>query len=73
MITDPMASHVGGTRARGGSTRRPDKTTKREVVQWKERNVSQGVVIVDEEQLLKLIKADPIEKYYSLDPEPFAT
>lgn len=68
MITDPMAS-----RPRGGGSRKTDKTTKREVVQWKERNVAQGVVIVDEEQLLKLIKTEPIEKYYSLDPEPFAT
>ncbi|KAL1463047.1 hypothetical protein WDU94_014838 [Cyamophila willieti] len=73
MITDPMASHLGGRSRTSGTRKSSDQTTKREVVQWKERNVSQGVVIVDEEQLLKLIKVEPIEKYYSLDPEPFAT
>uniref|UniRef100_A0A8D8VIF2 Serine/threonine-protein kinase 17A n=1 Tax=Cacopsylla melanoneura TaxID=428564 RepID=A0A8D8VIF2_9HEMI len=73
MITDPMASHLGCRSRTSGTRKSPDHTTKREVVQWKERNVSQGVVIVDEEQLLKLIKVEPIEKYYSLDPEPFAT
>ncbi|XP_054285335.1 uncharacterized protein LOC129001925 [Macrosteles quadrilineatus] len=49
------------------------KTPKRQVVQWKQTNVEHGVVIVDEKQLLKLIKTEPIEKYYELDPEPFAT
>ncbi|XP_046678314.1 probable serine/threonine-protein kinase fhkD [Homalodisca vitripennis] len=49
------------------------KTPKRQVVQWKQTNVEHGVVIVDEKQLLKLIKTEPIEKYYDLDPEPFAT
>lgn len=49
------------------------KTPKRQVVQWKQTNVQQGVVVVDEAQLTKLIKTEPIEKYYKLDPEPFAT
>lgn len=49
------------------------KTPKRQVVQWKQTNVEHGVVIVDEKQLLKLIKTEPIEKFYELDPEPFAT
>lgn len=43
-----------------------------QVVQWKHRNVQEGIVIVDELQLSKLIKRDPIQKFYDLDPEPFA-
>uniref|UniRef100_A0A1B6CVK4 Protein kinase domain-containing protein n=1 Tax=Clastoptera arizonana TaxID=38151 RepID=A0A1B6CVK4_9HEMI len=49
------------------------KTPKRQVVQWKQTDVEQGVVVVDEGQLTRLIKTEPIEKYYQLDPEPFAT
>jgi len=44
-----------------------------QVVQWKHTNVQEGIVIVDELQLSKLIKRDPIQKFYDLDPEPFAT
>ena len=49
------------------------KTKQQQVVQWKHRNVQEGIVIVDEIQLSKLIKRDPIQKFYDLDPEPFAT
>lgn len=49
------------------------KTAPQQVVQWKTRNVQEGIVIVDEAQLSRLIKRDPISKYYDMDPEPFAT
>ncbi|XP_059488226.1 NUAK family SNF1-like kinase 1 [Neocloeon triangulifer] len=61
------AGPSGGGRARrmrGGS---------KKVVQWRQQNVQQGLVIVDETQLAKLIKREPIEKYYDMDPAPFAT
>lgn len=42
------------------------------IVQWKQTNIKDGLVIVDEAQLTKLIKREPIEKYYKLEQEPFA-
>ena len=42
------------------------------MVQWKQKNIKDGFVVVDEAQLSKLIKREPIEKYYKMDPEPFA-
>lgn len=49
------------------------KTASQQVVQWKTRNVQEGIVLVDETQLSRLIKRDPIDKFYDMDPEPFAT
>lgn len=42
------------------------------IVQWKQKNIKDGFVVVDEAQLSKLIKREPIEKYYKLEQEPFA-
>ncbi|EEB10790.1 hypothetical protein Phum_PHUM065550 [Pediculus humanus corporis] len=39
---------------------------------WKENNIKDGFVIVDETELTKLIKREPIDKYYKLEQEPFA-
>ncbi|XP_066995531.2 uncharacterized protein [Anabrus simplex] len=58
-----------GARGRSGRSRSKSQP----VVQWKQRNVQEGLVVVDEQQLSRLIKRDPIEKYYELDAEPFAT
>lgn len=76
-MSSSSSSYVGG-RCRNSKQRFMKKMThvktpKRQVVQWKQTNVQQGVVVVDEAQLSKLIKTEPIEKYYKLDPEPFAT
>ncbi|KAF4521194.1 hypothetical protein B566_EDAN011216 [Ephemera danica] len=65
----PSPTPAGGVgpkarRMRGGS---------KKVVQWRQQNVQHGIVIVDEAQLCKLIKREPIEKFYDLDPAPFAT
>ena len=55
------------------SGRRNGKGKPQQVVQWKQRNVQEGIVIVDELQLSKLIKREPIQRFYELDPAPFAT
>ncbi|KAJ9577422.1 hypothetical protein L9F63_026258 [Diploptera punctata] len=77
-------TRMRGTANRGNSStsacvkgvrngRRNGKGKPQQVVQWKQRNVQEGIVIVDEHQLSKLIKREPIQKFYELDPEPFAT
>jgi hypothetical protein len=68
-------SNVGGTGCAKGmrSGRKTKQQQQQQVVQWKQRNVQEGIVIVNELQLSKLIKRDPIQKFYDLDPEPFAT
>ena len=58
-------------RAREKAGRGPTKY--RTTVQWKETNVQEGVVVVDENLLSKLIKKEPIDRFYKLDPQPFAT
>lgn len=58
---------------RNGKKTKQQQQQQQQVVQWKQRNVQEGIVIVDELQLSKLIKKDPIQKFYDLDPEPFAT
>ncbi|PSN45731.1 hypothetical protein C0J52_17112 [Blattella germanica] len=64
----------GGTCAKGvRNGRKNGKGKPQQVVQWKQRNVQEGIIIVDEQQLSKLIKREPIQKFYDLDPEPFAT
>lgn len=52
---------------------RQTPSAKRHSVQWRQTNVEEGVVRVDQVMLNKLIKKEPIERYYKLDPEPFAT
>ncbi|XP_014289050.1 death-associated protein kinase 3 [Halyomorpha halys] len=51
----------------------PSPRPKGRLVHWKQTNVEEGLVRVDQAMLTKLIKKEPIEKYYRLDPEPFAT
>ncbi|KAL0268116.1 UNVERIFIED_CONTAM: hypothetical protein PYX00_010185 [Menopon gallinae] len=48
------------------------KTRDENIVQWKQKNIKDGFIVVDEAQLSKLIKREPIEKYYKLEQEPFA-
>ncbi|KAL5240911.1 hypothetical protein ACI65C_008321 [Semiaphis heraclei] len=48
------------------------KSSSKQTVLWKHADVEQGVVVVDEKQLMRLIKTEPIENYYRLDSEPFA-
>jgi hypothetical protein len=70
-------ANVGGTGCakgmRSGRKTKQQQQQQQQVVQWKESNVQEGIVIVNELQLSKLIKRDPIQKFYDLDPEPFAT
>lgn len=67
----------GGRAAAKGSVQRKaeaaaTKSAAKQTVQWKHSDVEQGVVTVDEKQLLRLVKTEPIENYYRLDTEPFA-
>ncbi|VVC41712.1 Hypothetical protein CINCED_3A009025 [Cinara cedri] len=48
------------------------KQSGKQTVLWKHTDVEQGVVMVDEKQLMRLVKTEPIENYYRLDSEPFA-
>ncbi|XP_050443024.1 uncharacterized protein LOC126847066 [Adelges cooleyi] len=65
----------GGRAAAKGAVQRKleaNKTKARQTVLWKPSDVEQGVVVVDEKQLMRLVKTEPIENYYRLDSEPFA-
>nr|CAD7437759.1 unnamed protein product [Timema bartmani] len=64
----PKIRGGGSARSGGGGKSKQNQ----QVVQWKQRNVQEGIVLVDEAQLSKLIKREPIHKYYDMDPEPFA-
>lgn len=46
---------------------------KRRSVQWKETNVEQGIVRVDQALLTRLINKESVHKYYRIDPEPLST
>lgn len=63
-----------GASARGSVQRKAEatKTKGKQTVLWKHADVEQGVVVVDEKQLMRLVKTEPIENYYRLDSEPFA-
>lgn len=65
----------GRAAARPGAVQRRAEATKtrsKQTVQWKLTDVEQGVVVVDEKQLMRLVKTEPIENYYRLESEPFA-
>jgi hypothetical protein len=66
-------TNVSGTGCAKGMRNSKKTKQQQQVVQWKQRNVQEGIVIVDELQLSKLIKRDPIQMFYDLDPEPFVT
>ncbi|XP_060849467.1 death-associated protein kinase related-like isoform X1 [Rhopalosiphum padi] len=67
----------GGRAAAKGAVQRKaeankTKSSSKQTVLWKHADVEQGVVVVDEKQLMRLVKTEPIENYYRLDSEPFA-
>ncbi|XP_025200607.1 ribosomal protein S6 kinase alpha-5-like [Melanaphis sacchari] len=67
----------GGRAAAKGAVQRKaeankSKSSNKQTVLWKHADVEQGVVVVDEKQLMRLVKTEPIENYYRLDSEPFA-
>lgn len=65
----------GGRAAAKGAVQRKAEATKsknKQTVLWKHTDVEQGVVMVDEKQLMRLVKTEPIENYYRLDDDPFA-
>lgn len=69
------AGQKGGRAAAKGAVQRKveaNKTRSKQTVQWKPADVEQGVIVVDEKQLMRLVKTEPIENYYRLDSEPFA-
>ncbi|XP_046993970.1 serine/threonine-protein kinase WNK4-like [Schistocerca americana] len=61
--SSPSAAPCSRARVGGG----------RPVVQWRRRHVREGLLVIDEAQLARLIKRQPIHTLYQLDPEPFAT
>lgn len=69
------AGQKGGRAAAKGAVQRKveaNKTKSKQTVLWKHADVEQGVVVVDEKQLMRLVKTEPIENHYRLDSEPFA-
>lgn len=42
-------------------------------VQWSEKHVKEGLVLVKEDQLARVVKTGPISEYYEIDPKPFAS
>lgn len=66
----------GGRAAAKGAVQRKVEANKtkssKQTVLWKHTDIEQGVVVVDEKQLMRLVKTEPIENYYRLDSEPFA-
>jgi hypothetical protein len=71
--TSRTGANISGTGCAKGMRNSKKTKQKQQVVQWKQRNVQQGIVVVDELQLSKLIKREPIQMFYDLDTEPFAT
>lgn len=41
-------------------------------VQWSEQHVKEGLVLVQEAQLARVVKTGPIAEHYEIDPKPFA-
>ncbi|XP_015432405.1 PREDICTED: serine/threonine-protein kinase GIN4-like [Dufourea novaeangliae] len=41
-------------------------------VQWSEKHVKEGLVLVQESQLARVVKTGPITEHYEIDPKPFA-
>lgn len=41
-------------------------------VQWSEKHVKEGLVLVQETQLARVVKTGPIAEHYEIDPKPFA-
>ncbi|XP_046603596.1 uncharacterized protein LOC124297051 [Neodiprion virginianus] len=42
-------------------------------VQWSEKHVKEGLVLVQESQLARVVKTGPISEHYEIDPKPFAS
>ncbi|CAG5073863.1 Similar to Stk17b: Serine/threonine-protein kinase 17B (Rattus norvegicus) [Cotesia congregata] len=42
-------------------------------VQWSEKHVKEGLVLVQETQLARVVKTGPIAEHYEIDPKPFAS
>ncbi|XP_057335579.1 probable serine/threonine-protein kinase MARK-A [Microplitis mediator] len=59
-----------------GSSNRGDKVERcrgRCRVQWSEKHVKEGLVLVQETQLARVVKTGPIAEHYEIDPKPFAS
>lgn len=41
-------------------------------MQWSEKHVKEGLVLVQESQLARVVKTGPISEHYEIDPKPFA-
>ncbi|KAJ8676096.1 hypothetical protein QAD02_011882 [Eretmocerus hayati] len=42
-------------------------------VQWSEQHVKEGLVLVQEAQLARVVKTRPITEHYDMEPKPFAS
>lgn len=62
----PAVSKQGRAKSRSRKCKPPP-------VQWNQKKIQDGVVLVDDCQLAKLVRKEPIEKYYEIDSRPIAT
>lgn len=65
-------SSTSGSRARSGMEKSTERCRGRCRVQWSEKHVKEGLVLVQEAQLARVVKTGPISEHYEIDAKPFA-
>lgn len=63
---------VAKARRGGDKTGNGERCRGRCRVQWSEKHVKEGLVLVQEAQLARVVKTGPIAEHYEIDPKPFA-
>ncbi|KYN42282.1 Serine/threonine-protein kinase 17B [Trachymyrmex septentrionalis] len=75
----PQRRSLQASPAKCAKTKRNDRTINEERcrgrcrVQWSEKHVKEGLVLVQEAQLARVVKTGPITEHYEIDPKPFAS
>ncbi|KAG5334774.1 ST17B kinase, partial [Acromyrmex charruanus] len=75
----PQRRSLQASPAKCAKTKRNDRAINEERcrgrcrVQWSEKHVKEGLVLVQEAQLARVVKTGPITEHYEIDPKPFAS
>ncbi|KAL2724811.1 putative serine/threonine-protein kinase isoform X1 [Vespula maculifrons] len=70
------SSKCANSKRRGGTAERAhgeERCRGRCRVQWSEKHVKEGLVLVQETQLARVVKTGPITEHYEIDSKPFAS
>ncbi|XP_046813618.1 serine/threonine-protein kinase par-1-like isoform X1 [Vespa crabro] len=70
------SSKCANSKRRGGTAERAhgeERCRGRCRVQWSENHVKEGLVLVQEAQLARVVKTGPITEHYEIDSKPFAS